>query len=406
MNPLKNDFPIFKNNPWIVFLDNASSTQKPSHVINWITHFLENDYANIHRWAYILSEKSEILYEKSKEKVKEFIWAKYISEINYTYNSTYAMNILTLALKKSAMLKKWDKILLSISEHHANIVPWLILKDEIWIEIEYVNITSDFGLDFEDLEKKLTPDVKVVSLTYVSNVTGKISDLKKAWAIIKSKSENILFVVDWSQAVPNFKVDVQELKCDFLVFTGHKIMAETWIGVLYWRKELLKVMNPGLGWGWAINWVKEQEYSPAWLPFRFEPWTPNITWAVSLLKSLEYIESIWWYSRIEENEKELVEYTLDKFAKISKKVRLQWSASPEDRIGIFTFFIDWVHAWDVAEFMAERNVCIRAGHHCTEPLMNYCNIIGSFRMSLYLYNDKQDIDKFFEVLEEFTDNLN
>ncbi|EKE28321.1 MAG: hypothetical protein ACD_3C00079G0007 [uncultured bacterium (gcode 4)] len=405
MNPLKNDFPIFKNNPWIVFLDNASSTQKPSHVINGITHFLENDYANIHRWAYALSEKSEILYERSKEKVKEFIGAKYVSEINYTYNSTYAINILTLALKRSWMLKKWDKILLSISEHHANIVPWLILKEEIWIEIEYVNVDSDFNIDMQDLKNKLTQEVKIVSLTYVSNVTGKIFDLKKIWEIIKTSSEKTLFVVDWSQAVPNFKVNVQDLKCDFLVFTGHKVMAETWIWVLYWRKELLKTLNPWLGWGWAINWVKEQEYSPAWLPFRFEPGTPNIVGAVSLLKSLEYIESIWWYEKIEENEKGLVKYALSKFDKVKDKVKLQWSAIPEDRIWIFTFYVDWVHSWDVAEFMAERNICIRAGHHCTEPLMNYCNITWSFRMSLYLYNDKEDIDKFFGALEEFLDTI-
>lgn len=398
MKNFKADFPIFKNNPWLVFLDNAASVQKPSYVIDGIKHFLENDYANIHRWAYSLSERSEILFDDAKKIIKEFIWAKYSSEINFTYNSTYASNMLTLALKRSGKLKKWDKVLVSIVEHHANIVPWLILKEEIWIEIDYVWVKDDYSLDLDDLKKKLDWNVKVVSLTYASNVTGQVFDLESAWKIIKEFNKDILFVIDGSQAVPNFKVDVAKLNCDFMIITGHKVMAETWIWALYWKKELLKELIPGLGWGWAINWVHKQEYSPSGLPHRFEPGTPNIVWAVSFLRALEYINSIWWYETIIANEHELIKHTLDRYEQIKDKVNIIWSTKSENRIWVFTFEIPWVNSSDVAEYMADKKICVRAWQHCTEPLMEFCNLKSTFRMSLYLYNTKEDIDIFFDTL--------
>lgn len=401
MKDFKSDFPIFKNNPWLVFLDNAASVQKPSYVIEGIKHFLENDYANIHRGAYSLSERSEILFEESKKIIKEFIGAKYASEINFTYNSTYAMNLLTLSLKRSSKLKKWDKVLVSIVEHHANIVPWLILKEEIWIEIDYIDVKSDYSLDLEDLKRKLTPDIKLVSLTYASNVTGQVFDLINASKIIREKNPNIIFVVDWSQAVPNFQVNVVALDCDYMVITGHKVMAETWIGVLYGKKELLKELTPWVGWWWAINWVHKQEYMPSWLPHRFEPGTPNIVWAVSFLRALEYIKSIWWYETIVKNEEELIKYVLEKYSKFESRVNIIGSTNKESRIWVFTFEIPGINSSDVAEYMAENNICVRAGQHCTEPLMDMCNLKSTFRMSLYLYNTKEDIDKFFSVLEEY-----
>ncbi len=410
MNNFKEDFPIFQNNPWLVFLDNAASVQKPSHVIDGIKYFFEHDYANIHRGMYELSERSESLYEKSKEKVAEFIGAKEASEISYTYNSTYAINMLVLSLKRSWFFKKWDKILLSLSEHHANIVPWLIIKDEIGIELDYVKLDEDFLLDFDDFEKKLTPEVKIISLSAASNVTWATFDLEKVSKIIDSKlwenRKNIRFIVDASQAMPNFKADVQKINCDFLIFSGHKVMAETWIWVLYWKKELLKEMLPAFWWWWAINWVKTTEYSPSGLPFRFEPGTPNISWAVSLLKAFEYIESIGWYEIIQKIENELISYTLEKFKELEYKVKLVWSKKLENRVGVFSFYIPWIHQNDIADYMAEENVCIRAWHHCTQPFIESLGIPWSARMSLYFYNDKTDIDKFFDVLRKIIKELN
>jgi cysteine desulfurase / selenocysteine lyase len=407
MNKIKLDFPIFKNNPWIVFLDNAASTQKPYYVINWTSHFLENDYANIHRWMYTLSEKSEILYEKSKDKVAQLINAKSKFEINYSYNATYALNLIAQNLKKSNFLKKWDKVLLSISEHHSNIVPWLILKDEIWIKLDYINLDNDFCLDLNDLEKKLTSDVKVISLCYVSNVSWSIFDLKKVWEIINKKNNrnSVRFIVDASQAVPNFKVNVQDLDCDFLVFSWHKIIAQTWIWVLYWKQNLLKELTSAFWWWWAIDTVEKNNFIASGLPFRFEPGTPNIVWAISLLCALEYLESIWWYEAIRKNELKLIQYTLDWFKKLWKNIILIWNQKLEKRVWVFSFYIPQVHSVDFEDYMAEKNICIRAWYHCAEPFIKSLWINALIRLSLYIYNDKSDIDKFFKLWSQFINEI-
>lgn len=398
----KNDFPILKNNPWLVYLDSTASSQKPSFVIDWINNYLENDYSNIHRWAYSLAERSENLYEKSKKKVAEFIWSSSWREVIYTYNANYALNFMAWSLRKSEMLKKWDKVLVSIVEHHSNIVPWLILRDEVGIEIEYINVDKDYNLDLQDLKSKLNSSVKVVSVTQVSNVTGQIFDLEKAWKLIKDFNKNIIFIVDASQSFPHFKVDVDKLNCDMLFFTAHKVMADSWLGVWWAKKELLEIMKPVFSGGWAIAWVKKLEYKENnSLPDKFEPWTPNITWAVSLLKALEYIENIWWYKKVEEIESELVEYTVSKWKEFmwKFKVRLLGWLNPKNRVGVFSFIIPWIHSLDIADYLAENWLCIRAGQHCAEPFLESESCSHTCRMSLYIYNDKNDVDRFFEVLE-------
>ena len=392
----KKDFPIFKNNPWLVFLDSASSSQKPEIVINGVKDLFENNYANIHRWVYDLSQESESIYQNSKEKVKNLINAKSKKEIIYTYNSTYACNIITQSLWKSGKLKKWDKVLLSVSEHHANIVPWLMLKEEVWIEVEFIDIDENFTIDIEDFDKKYDEKVKVVSLTYVSNVLWWINDLK---SISKKLREDTYFIIDWSQSVPHFKTDVSDLNCDFMFFTWHKILADTWIWVLYWKEDLLRELKAPISWGWAISLVSKESYKEAELPEKFEAWTPNISGACSLLKAIEYIESIWWYSAIEKHENELIEYTLKKFSEL-KWIKLYGSPRSENRIWVFSFSVEWVHHSDVSDFLAEENICIRSWKHCTEPLMDYYWEIWSNRMSLYIYNSKEDIDKFFDALKK------
>lgn len=396
MQNLKKDFPIFKNNPWLVFLDSTSSTQKPEYVINGICDYLSNNYSNIHRWLYDIAINSEKIYFDSKKKVAEFLWWVDFKEIIYTYNSNYALNIISQTLRLNKVLKSGDKVLVSIVEHHSNIVPWLILKEEIWIEVEFIKITDNYDLDFEDFEKKYDDKVKVIALTHVSNVTGQIFDLEKVW---KLKREDTLLIVDASQSFPHIKVDVKKLNCDFLFFTAHKIMADSWLWVIWWKIDLLEKYKPIFSWGWAINEVKESCFKSWTLPFKFEPWTPNISWAVSLLKALEYIESIWWYEKVEELENELIEYSLQEFTK-RPYLKLIWSNLNKNRVWVFWFYIEWVHSLDIADIMAEHNICIRAGQHCTEPFMDYLWIKWSARMSLYIYNSKEDIDKFFEVLDD------
>lgn len=399
-NNFKSDFPILQNNPWIVYLDSAATAQKPSFVIDAISDFYKNDYANIHRWSYILSEKSDDIYEKSKKKVKEFINASSIQEIIYTYNSNYALNILACSLECSGYLKSGDKVLLSITEHHSNIVPWLNLKEKIWIEVEFVWLKEDFSLDMEDFNAKYDQKVKVISFTQISNVTGEIYDLEEIW---KLKRDDTIFIVDASQSIPHMQVDTIKLNCDFLFFTAHKIMAETGIWVLWWKKELLKNMKSIFSWGWAIDWVKETCYRQRALPSRFEPGTPHISWALSLLASLEYIENIWWYEVIDNYDRELIKYTLEKLESFPE-LRLIWWKNINSRIWVFSFILDWYNSLDVAEFLAEKNICVRAGQHCAEPLAIRLWISSSFRMSLYIYNTIEDIDRFFDAIFEIQKN--
>ncbi len=396
----KLDFPIFENNPGLIYFDTRATAQKPKYVIESLCDFYKKDYANIHRWSYKLSEKSEEVYDNSKKKVKSFINANSIQEIIYTYNANYALNILACSLECSGYLKTWDKVLLTITEHHSNIVPWLNLKEKIGIEVEFVWVKEDFSLDMDDFAWKYDETVKVISFTQVSNVTGEIYDLEKIW---KLKRDDTIFIVDASQSIPHMQVDVKKLNSDFLFFTAHKIMAETWLGVLWWKKEILSNMKSVFSGGWAINWVKEDSYRQASLPSRFEPGTPHISWALTLLKSLEYIESIWWYETIDSYDKELIKYTLEKIKEIPE-LHLVWWTNLDSRIGVFSFYLDSFHSLDIAESLAEVNICVRAGQHCAEPLALRLGISSTFRMSLYIYNTKNDIDRFVDELKKIIKN--
>lgn len=396
MRNIKSDFPIFTNHPWLIYMDSTASSQKPSMVIEGMTQYLENSYSNIHRWMYDIAAQSEEMYDSSKKKVASILWVDNYKEIIYTYNSTYASNLIVWSLRRSNMLKKWDKVLVSIVEHHANIVPWLILKDEIGIEIDYVWVDEEFNLDFDDFEKKYDSSVKVISFTHVSNITWEIFDLEKVGQL---KRDDTLFIVDASQSIPHMKVDVKQLNADFLFFTWHKVLADAGIGVLWWKWSLLESMQPAFSGWWAIASVQESCFTHAKLPYKFEPGTPNLTGAASLLKAIEYIENIGWFERVEEIERELVEYMIKKFSEY-EKITLIWSTRSENRVSVFSFIIDGVHSNDIADIMAEHNICIRSGQHCAHPFLNKINLNHTSRASLYIYNTKQDINTFFAVLDK------
>ncbi len=418
---LQNDFPLLKNNPWMIYLDNTATTQKPQAVIDEVTRFLSYDYANIHRGSYDISARSEKIYEESKKEVAQYIWAFDWREVVYTYNSNYALNILAQSLKRSNYFQKGDKVLISVVEHHANIVPWLILKEEVGIEVEYIELNSDYSLNLDDLKSKLDERVKVVSITHVSNVTGQIFDLQKVGELIKnfgtrkspqspltSGRNTPLFIVDASQSVPHFQVNVQEIGCDFLFFTGHKVMADSGIGVLWGRKEIFEKLKPIFSGGWAIRKVEKESFLEAPLPDRFEMWTPNVTWAASLLAAFRYIKEIWGYQKVQEIEDELVSYTLEQFKLLNNKLKKQelpiiqliWSDTLQWRVGVFSFVIEWIHSLDIADYLADNNICIRAWQHCAEPFLTSLQLNHTCRMSIYIYNTKEDIDTFFKVLEK------
>jgi len=392
----RSDFPIFQNHPELVFLDSTSTTQKPGYVIDGIGDFYSHTYANIHRGLYDIAQESETLYFESKRKFAQFIGKTDYKEIIYTYNANYAINLIAQTLRYNGFFTKWDKILISIVEHHANIVPWQILAWELGIELVFFSLNTDGGIDWQDFQEKYTQDVKMIVCTHVSNVTGAILGVED---IGKYKRSDTLFLVDASQSIPHIPVSPDVLLCDFLVCTAHKLFADTGLGIIWARKKLLEWLKPVFSGGGAILEVSQSQFTPATLPYTFEPGTPHISGAVSLLKALEYIEKNGWIKAMHSTEQELMSYALAGFGARSY-IRLFGPVDPQKRVGVFSFTIDGVHAYDIADILAEKHICVRAGKHCAEPLSSFLGIEHSVRMSLCVYNSREDIDQFFAVLDD------
>ncbi len=392
----RHDFPIFTTHPDLVYLDSASSAQKPQWVIDTLSRYFAFDYANIHRGAYDLSLASSLLYDRAKSAVAKKLGARQ-DEIVFTYNATYAFNLISRSLVKSGYLVKWDRVLLSKVEHHANIVPWQILAEEYGIIIDWVELNRDGTLDYDSLESKIA-NVKILSITGASNVTGAVLDLDRVKKILDSLEKRPLFILDGSQRFPHMATDVMNYGIDFYVGTGHKVMSDTGIGFYYWRKEILQKLDPAFCGGGAINSVTIDGYEAAGLPFRHEPGTPHIAGAVSLLAALDYIDSIWGYEAIEQYERELTEYALEQFATLPLSIRLLGSKNPENRLGVFSFVFADYHPNDIAEILADAGICVRAGHHCTDPLHATLWVGGSLRASFYIYNTRADVDRLVEKL--------
>ena len=396
-NKWKKRFPVFDKHPELVYLDNAASTQKSKTVIDGVSDFLKNDYANIHRGLYSLSEKSEELYYESKCALAKLINCK-PSEIIYSHNSTYCINLLAQALVNSWKLWKWDKVLLWIREHHSNILPRKTLSRIFWFNVEFISETEDFQIDWEDFDKKFNKKVKVVSLSHVSNVTWEIMKIEKVREKIWNK---VFFMIDGSQSVPHIPVDVEQIQCNALIMTGHKMMAQTWLWMMYLKRERIKELDPLILWWWTVKDVSIDDFSLQNNVDKWEAWTPNIVWAVSLLKALETIENIWWMEKIREHEKCLIKLLCEWFKKRKDKVTLLWSLDSDNRIWTFSFIVNdennFNKIWDI---FAEKNICIRTGWHCAYPLHKSLDVGWSARVSTYIYNTEKDIEKFFKVLDE------
>ena len=392
-------FPIFTNHPDLVFLDSASSTQKPQQVIDAISNFFSSQYSNIHRWAYDLSMESSLLYEKAKWAIAKKLHATQ-HEIVFTYNATYAANLISRSILKSGYLKRGDRVLISKVEHHANIVPWQILSEEYGIVIDWIDLHVDGTIDYDSLAEKVINST-VLSITGASNVTGELLDLDRVTHILGGLDKKPIFIVDGSQRFPHIETDVVKYGIDFFFATWHKVMSDTGFGFFYGRKDLIKNMLPAFcGW-WAINSVTENGYEPAGLPFRYEPGTPHIAWAVSMLAALDFIDEIGGFDVIEKYEKDLLEYALEQFSTLPLWVRYVGSKKSENRLGVFAFEFDHHHPNDVAEYLADHGVCVRSGHHCTEPFHQAMNIRATLRASFYIYNTRDDIDIFVKHLKDY-----
>ena len=394
LDNLKNDFQLL-NNKNITYLDSGATTQKPKEVIDAIKNFYEGYNANPHRGAYTLSMEATEIYENTRTKISKFINSRYREEIIFTKNATEALNLIAYSYGMDNV-KENDEIVLSIMEHHSNLVPWQKVAKTKSAKLNYMYINENYELSDEEIESKITKNTKIVGITHVSNVLGTINNVKK---IIKYAHKNgAVVVMDASQSIPHMKEDVQELDCDFLVFSGHKLLAPLGIGVLYGKKEILNKMNPFLMGGDMIEYVYEQETTFAPLPNKFEAGTQNVEGVIGLGAAIDYIQKI-GYEEIKKIEEEVVTYAMQELSKLDY-LTLYVTKNKENHSGVISFNIKGVHPHDVASILDSEGVCVRSGNHCAQPLLRYMGIDSTCRASFYFYNTKEDVDKLVYALNK------
>ena len=369
----KKDFPIL-NEKQITYLDSGATTQKPEQVINAIDEYYKTTNANVHRGAYSLSVEATAKYEEAREKVARFINSPSAEQVIFSKNATESLNLIAYSYGMEN-LKKDDEIVLSIMEHHSNLVPWQKVAKTTGAKLNYMYINDEFEISDEEIESKITDKTKIVGITHVSNVLGTINNVKK---IIKQA--------------------VQDLDCDFLVFSGHKMLAPLGIGALYGKKQLLNDMTPFLMGGDMIEYVYEQETTFAPLPNKFEAGTQNIEGVIGLAAAIDYIENI-GYERIAQIEDEVVNYAREELSKLDY-IELYLTPNKQNHSSVISFNIKGVHPHDVASILDTYGVCVRSGNHCAQPLMRYLGIDSTCRASFYLYNTKEDVDKLVEALNK------
>ena len=391
---IRKDFPIFEGDK-IAYLDSGATTQRPKQVLDAVENFYKTANANPHRGAYELSIEATNIYENARAKVAEFINSASPEQIIFTRNSSESLNLIAYSYGLNN-LKKDDKIVISIMEHHSNLVPWQFVSKKTGSSLEYMYVNEEGLLTDEEIEKKIVPGVKIVGITQISNVLGTINDVKK---IIKKAHEvGAIVVVDGAQSVPHIEVDVQDLDPDFLVFSGHKMLSPLGIGVLYGKKELLNKMDPFLYGGDMIEYVYEQETTFADLPAKFEAGTQNVGGALGLSAAIDYINTI-GTDTIHNIEKELTKYLFDELSKL-EFVTIYGPKDLSKRAGVISFNINGIHPHDVASVLDSVGVCVRSGNHCAQPLLRSMDIDSTVRASLYMYNTKEDIDKLISGLNK------
>ena len=390
----KEDFPIFKNRD-IAYLDSGATAQKPQIVIDAINNFYDKFNANPHRGAYTLSVEATAVYEGTREKIAKFINAKHPEEIIFSKNASESLNLLAYSYGLDN-LKNGDDVVISIMEHHSNLVPWQFVTQKTVSELKYMYINDEFELSKEEIESKITDNTKIVGITHVSNVLGTINNVKE---IIKyAHKKGAVVIVDASQSIPHMKIDVQDLDADFLVFSGHKMFAPLGIGVLYGKRELLNKMNPFLMGGDMIEYVYEQKTTFAPLPNKFEAGTQNVEGVVGLGAAIDYINSI-GYDNIQEHDREIVEYAREKLSKLDY-LDIYMTPNAKNHSAVISFNIKGVHPHDVASILDSENVCVRSGNHCAQPLMRFLDIDSTCRASFYIYNTKEDVDRLVAGIEK------
>ena len=394
---IQKDFPLLgqeMNGKKIAYLDNGATTQKPNEVIRAIHSYYGGCNANPHRGAYALSVEATEIYESARARTAKFIKARRPEEIIFTKNATEALNLIAYSYGFHN-IKKGDEIVITIAEHHSNLVPWQAVAKHVGATLKYIYLEKDGNLSAEDIEQKITERTKLVAVTQVSNVLGLKNDVKSI--IQKAHSVGAVAVVDGSQSVAHMAVDITDLDCDFFAFSGHKMLSPMGIGVLYGKYEILDEMPPFLLGGDMIEYVEEQDTTFAELPAKFEAGTQNVGGAAGLAAAIDYLENV-GFDTVEAIERELVDYALPKLRVLPYIELYGCDSSRDNKTGIIAFNVKDVHPHDVATILDSEGVAVRAGHHCAQPLHKYLGVNASCRASFYLYNTKEDIDRWVEAL--------
>ena len=393
----KADFPILNqqiNGRDLVYFDNAATTQKPEAVLNAVDNYNRTINANPHRGAHTLSVRATEAYENARAKLRDFINAEKAEEIIFTRNTTESINLLANSLE--ALVEAGDEILISVLEHHSNILPWQQLAERKNLKLKYLYPDQNYRIPLAELKAKLTDKTKIFSISQMSNVSGVINPVKEMAELAHQKGA--LVIVDGAQGAPHLKTDVRDLNADFYAFSGHKMLGPMGIGVLYGKKNLLEKLPPFLKGGGMIEYVKEQGSTYAPLPEKFEAGTPNVEGAVGLQAAVEYLEDI-GLDKIKEHELELTKYALEKMKQL-EYVEIAGPLDLEERGGIISFNVKDIHSHDLATIVDSEGIAIRSGHHCAQPLMKFYGLNSTGRISFYLYNTKAEVDHFLESLEK------
>ncbi|MFS9091848.1 MULTISPECIES: cysteine desulfurase [Streptococcus] len=391
---IRKDFPILDqivNDEPLVYLDNAATTQKPKAVLEAVNRYYQEDNANVHRGVHTLAERATASYEAARETVRRFINASSTKEVLFTRGTTTGLNWIGRFAEE--ILEEGDEVLISIMEHHSNILPWQEACRKTGAKLVYAYL-KDGGLDLEDFREKLTDRTKFVSITHASNVLGVINPIQELAQLAHEKGA--IMVVDGAQSVPHMKIDVQKLDADFFVFSGHKMAGPTGIGVLYGKEHYLNQMSPVEFGGEMIDFVYEQSATWKELPWKFEAGTPNMAGAIGLAAAIDYLEAI-GMDAIEHHEQELIAYVFPKLQAI-EGLKIYGSQDLAKRSGVISFNLGNLHPHDLATALDYEGVAVRAGHHCAQPLIQYLEVPATARASFYLYNTKEDCDKLVEAL--------
>ncbi|MGD0176167.1 MAG: cysteine desulfurase [Candidatus Bathyarchaeia archaeon] len=395
---VREDFPILNrqvNGKPLIYFDNAATSQKPKSVIESIDRYYREYNANIHRGIHKLAEEATLAHEEAREKIAKFINARHTEEIIFTRNATEAMNLVAYTWGK-ANVGKGDKIVLTIMEHHSNMVPWQLLAQEKGARVEYVKIDDEGLLRQDEINELIDETTKLVCVTQASNVLGTINPVKEIGKV--AHRYGAMFLVDAAQSVPHMGVDVRDIDCDFFAFSGHKMLGPTGIGVLHGKREHLQAMPPFLGGGEMIREVHTTGASWKDIPYKYEAGTPNIVGAIGLGAAVDYLSKI-GMENVHEHEREITNYAIRRMAEI-KEITIYGPKDVAKRVGVLSFNLGDVHAHDLASILDEEGIAIRSGHHCAQPLMEFLNVPAMSRASFYIYNTKEEVDVFMNALEK------